>query len=327
MKDAANTVNKQLFPNPFIEQRADPWIYRHADGYYYFTASVPEFDRIELRRAKVLTGLAESTRVVVWTKPSIGPMSALIWAPEIHFIEEKWYIYFAAAPSEEIVDGLFNHRMFVLENASSNPLEGKWTEKGQIHTAWDTFALDATSFSHKGKQYLVWAQKAPHIAGNSNLYISELENPWTLRGEQVLLTKPEFSWEIIGFKVNEGPAVLSRNGKLFITYSASATDHHYCLGLLTADADCDPLDAAAWSKSPQPVFQTSERTRQYGPGHNCFTVAEDELEDVLVYHARSYKEIVGNPLYDPNRHARLKKIDWDEDGNPVFGEPAADDPS
>ncbi len=325
MRDRTDLASSTTYPNPLIEQRADPWIYKHVDGYYYYTASVPEFDRIELRRSQTLSGLASAEPVILWTKHDEGPMSALIWAPEIHAIEGKWYIYFAAAASEEIVDGLFNHRMFVLECASSNPLEGEWTEKGQIRTAWDTFALDATFFAHRGKHYLVWAQKAPHIAGNSNLYISEMENPWTVRGEQVLLTTPELPWETIGFKVNEGPAVLEREGKLFITYSASATDHHYCMGLLTADADCDPLDAAAWRKSPHPVFQTSEQTGLYGPGHNSFTKTEDGKADVIIYHARSYKEIVGNPLYDPNRHTRAQVFGWSAEGNPVFGEPAADD--
>lgn len=321
MNPSAQKADKTIFPNPLIDQRADPWVCRHADGYYYLTASVPEYDRIELRRSRTLAGLADGERAVVWTKPPSGPNSALIWAPELHHIDGKWYIYFAAAPSEEIVDGLFNHRMYVLENGSSDPFAGDWIEKGRIATAWDTFSLDATSFAHRGKRYLVWAQKAPDIEGNSNLYISEMENPWTLRGKQALLTKPDLPWERIGFLVNEGPAVLERGGKLFITYSASATDHHYCIGLLEADAEADPLDPSAWRKSDSPVFATSEANGIYGPGHSCFTVAEDGETDVLVYHARSYKEIVGNPLYDPNRHARAQAFGWDAEGRPAFGEP------
>ena len=43
---------------PWIMQRADPYIYRHTDGCYYFTASVPAYDRIILRRADSLAGLA-----------------------------------------------------------------------------------------------------------------------------------------------------------------------------------------------------------------------------------------------------------------------------
>ena len=33
---------------PWILQRADPYVYRHTDGTYYFTASVPAYDRIVL---------------------------------------------------------------------------------------------------------------------------------------------------------------------------------------------------------------------------------------------------------------------------------------
>ncbi|GIP57608.1 glycoside hydrolase family 43 protein [Paenibacillus woosongensis] len=311
------------FKNPIIEQRADPWVYLHSDGYYYFTASVPEYDRIEVRRARTIQGLGEAEPVVAWRKYETGPLSANIWAPEIHYIQGKWYIYFAAARTTETKDGLFDHRMYVLENSAVNPLEGTWVEKGQVRTRWESFALDATVFEHRGDLYYVWAQKDPEIDGNSNMYISKMSNPWTLTGEQTMISTPEYDWETIGFKVNEGAAVLKRNGKIFISYSASATDHNYCMGLLCADENADLLDPRAWSKSPVPVFQTNEEHGQYGPGHNSFTVTEDG-RDVIVYHARNYKEITGDPLYDPNRHTRAQIFHWNEDGTPNFGEPLPD---
>lgn len=314
----------QLFTNPVIPQRADPWVYKHTDGYYYFTASVPEYDRLEVRRAKTIQELGSAEPVVVWRKYETGPMSANIWAPEIHFIGGKWYIYFAAARTSETVDGLFDHRMFVIENDSANPLEGNWTEKGQIKANWESFALDATSFEHEGVQYLVWAQKDPAIKGNSNLYIAAMSNPWTISGKQVMIATPEYDWEKIGFLVNEGAAVLKRNGKIFISFSASATDYNYCMGLLSAADTSDLLDPASWSKTAEPVFQTSEVTGQYGPGHNSFTVSPDGEQDIIVYHARNYKEIVGDPLYDPNRHTRAQVFGWNEDGTPNFGIPVAD---
>lgn len=318
-------VFKQInITNPLIEQRADPWIYKHTDGYYYFTASVPEYDRIELRRSETIQGLAEAPAVTIWRKHESGRMSANIWAPELHYIDGKWYVYFAAAHTSDTKDGLFDHRMFVLENASANPLEGAWEEKGQIKTKWESFSLDATTFEHNGIRYYVWAQKDPDIPGNSNLYISEMENPWTLKGEQVCLTIPEYEWEKIGFLVNEGAAVLKKNGRIFMTYSASSTDEHYCMGMLTADENSNLLDPASWRKSPEPVFATSEANSQYGPGHNSFTVSEDGTLDLLVYHARSYKEIEGDPLYDPNRHTRVQPIMWNEDGTPNFGVPRPD---
>jgi GH43 family beta-xylosidase len=64
--------------------------------------------------------------------------------------------------------------------------------------------------------------------------------------------------------------------------------------------------------------------RQYGPGHNSFTVSEDGSEDILVYHARTYTEIVGDPLYDPNRHTRAQVFSWKEDSTPNFGKPVPD---
>ena len=310
------------WPNPLIEQRADPFILRHGDS-YYFIASVPEYDRLEIRRADTLTGLRDAQPAVVWRKPEHGPMSELIWAPELHLIDGSWIIYYAAAPTRAIKDGLFQHRMFALECRDSDPLTGKWHERGQVRTPIDSFALDATSFEHQGKQWYLWAQKDPAIPGNSNLYLAELENPWTLKTPPVMLSRPEYEWECAGFSVNEGPAAIRHGNRLFVSYSASATDENYCMGLLWIDADADPMQAANWSKSPRPVFTTHWLNRQYGPGHNSFTTAENG-EDILVYHARNYTEIEGDPLWDPNRHTRIKTFHWDSDGMPDFGTPPAE---
>jgi GH43 family beta-xylosidase len=311
---------KQQFINPIIPQRADPWVYKHTDGYYYFTASVPEYDLIEVRRSATIQGLGQAEPVVAWRKHETGPMSANIWAPEIHYIDDKWYIYFAAARSDEA----YNHRMYVIENESANPLEGQWIEKGQIVTGWESFSLDSTTFEHEGIRYLVWAQKDPAIPGNTNLYIAPMSNPWTIQGPQKMITMPEYEWEKIGYLVNEGPAVIKRNGRIFITYSASATDHHYCMGLLAASDTDDLMDPSSWIKSAEPVFSTNETTGQFGPGHNSFTIAEDGLTDILIYHARNYKEITGDPLNDPNRHTRAQSFGWHSDGNPDFGIPVPD---
>ena len=311
------------YPNPLVFQRADPCIYKHEDGYYYFTASVPAYDRIEIRRSKTLAGLEQAETFTAWKHHSKGEMSSLIWAPEIHYLCGKWYIYFAAAPNDEVTGDTFNHRMYVLENSDPNPLTPNWIEKGQIHTGWESFSLDATVFEHKNKLYYIWAQEDKGLSekSHSNLYISAMENPWTLKGQPALLTHPEYDWERKMFWVNEGPSVLEKNGHIFLTYSASATDENYCLGMLVANADDDLLDSNAWKKIDHPVFGTSYPHHVYGPGHNSFTVSEDGKTDLLVYHARNYTEIEGDPLYDPNRHTRVQPIHWREDGMPDFGVP------
>ncbi len=307
---------------PLIEQRADPYIYKHTDGYYYFTASVPLYDRIELRRATTIAGLATAPTVDAWHKPETGPYSELVWAPELHFNDGAWYVYFAAAPSRAIKDNLFQHRMYAIRNRHANPLEGEWEFMGQVDTGIDSFCLDATTFTHKGTLYYLWAQKDPAIEGNSNLYIAPMKTPWQIEGAPILLSKPEHDWETIGFWVNEGPSVLRRNGKIFISYSASATDHNYAMGLLWADEDADLLDPHSWTKSAQPVLRTCYDHGVYGPGHNSFTLAEDNDTVMLVYHARTYTEIVGDPLWNPDRHTFVKPLRWDDQGMPVFGRPS-----
>ncbi len=308
------------YKNPVVSQRADPWIYLHTDGWYYFTASVPAYDGIELRRAKHIEDLADAQTVTVWEKHDTGEMSCQIWAPEIHYVDGKWYIYFAAGHTMEV----FDHRIYVLESSAENPLDGPWVEKGRVDTSWDSFALDATSFVLDGTQYLIWAQHKQGIPGHSNLYIARMKNPWTLGSEAVMLSRPQFDWECKKFSVNEGPAVIQRNGKIFISYSASATDSNYCMGLLWINEGDEVLDASKWFKSGAPVFATSEKNGQYGPGHNSFTVAEDGETDLLVYHARNYEEISGDELANPDRHTRVQPFTWDEKGMPLFGEPIPD---
>jgi GH43 family beta-xylosidase len=309
------------YTNSLVAQRADPHIVKHSDGFYYLTATVPQYDRIVLRRATTLQGLASAPETVIWRRHTSGEMGAHIWAPEIHFINNRWYIYFAAGRTDDI----WRIRMYVLENASANPLTGAWTERGRIVTPWDTFSLDASTFVHNGVRYLVWAQSEPGISTNSNLYIARMgANPWQITGATTRLSVPTLAWETRGFRVNEGPAVIVRNNRVFLTYSASATDANYCLGLLTASASADLLNPASWTKSPNPVFVSNANTSQYGPGHNSFTVSEDGQSDILVYHDRSYRDISGDPLNDPNRRTRIQKVYWNADGTPNFGIPVPD---
>ncbi|KFF31561.1 family 43 glycosylhydrolase [Bifidobacterium bombi] len=311
------------YENPIVLQRADPWVLKDGDT-YYFTSSDPRYDTIGIRSAKRIDDLQKAPEVTIWHRHDSGPMSKYIWAPELHKVSGKWYIYFAAAQTDFEASGLPTHRMYVLENADADPMSGNWTEKGRIETPIDSFSLDATTEVIDGVQYLVWAQKDPAIEGNSNLYIARMSDPWTLASEPVMLSRPEYDWECIDFLVNEGPAFLLHADKVFLTYSASGTGVPYAVGLLTASRGSDLLDPASWTKSPVPVFKTCQANGQYGPGHNSFTKSEDGQQDLMVYHARNYTHIEGDPLFDPNRHARVGVVNWKADGTPDFGVPQPD---
>jgi hypothetical protein len=187
----------------------------------------------------------------------------------------KWYIYFAAGRT----DNVWAIRMYVLENGSANPLSGTWTEKGRIATPLDTFSLDATTFVHNGTRYLSWAQNDPAVGSGTNLYLARMSNPWTISGTPARISVPTHAWETVGHRVNEGPAVIIRNGRVFMAFSASATDSNYCLGLLTASASSDLMNPVSWSKNPQPVFRSK----------------------------------------DGQSDTRLQKLYWNADGTPNFG--------
>lgn len=301
------------YKNPLVEQRADPWVYKGDTNEYYFVATAPEYDRIEIRKANTINELSEAPVRVIWTKHQTGAMGHHIWAPELHHINGKWYIYFAAGEAEQI----WNIRMYALSNDAEDPTLGEWKEEGRIYTQNESFSLDATTFENNGNRYLIWAQNVRE-GENTSLLISEMETPIKLKGPEVIITDPKLDWERIGYKVNEGPAVLKRNGKIFVTYSASATDHNYCIGLLWADENDDLLNPDSWHKSGKPVFYSNEELKRFGPGHNCFTVAEDGKTDLMIYHARDYKKIEGAALDDPNRDTRVREISWTKDGFPDF---------
>lgn len=305
---------------PLVLQRADPWIHRHHDGRYFFIATAPEFDRIEISQASTIAGIRDAVPKVVWKKYDRGPMSEHIWAPELHHIDGVWYVHFAAALAEDP----WRIRMHVLANDSEDPMEGTWSELGEIKTQFDTFSLDATHFELNGQRYLIWAQSDIGGTYNSALWISEMSSPTELVGKQSIITVPNLPWETIGYKVNEGAAVLIRDEKIFVSYSASATDHNYAMGLLSADIDSDLLDPNSWTKSREPVFYTNEALKRYGPGHNSFVLAEDGETYLMVYHARDYKELQGTPLTDPNRHTHVRKLLWDENGYPDFAQDLSD---
>jgi GH43 family beta-xylosidase len=308
------------YNKPWIAQRADPYVCRHTDGRYYFTASVPEFDKIILRSADSIKGLSTAEEVTIWVKHAEGEQSIHIWAPEIHYIYGGWYIYYAAGDKDDI----WEIRPYVLKCTGQDPMKDEWVELGMMQAAdsdlfsFHAFSLDATVFEHRGENYYIWAEKTGVGKMVSNLYIARMEGPNKLATDQVLLTTPDYAWERVDFWVNEGPAILKYDGKIFMTFSASATGECYCMGLMYVDENADILDPHNWTKLNYPVLKTDAEKGIYGPGHNSFVVARDGQTQLCVYHARQYDEITGDPLYDHNRHAMLMKISYDEKGFPVF---------
>ena len=310
----------RTFTNPLLSSGADPWcIYK--DGFYYYTNTTGR--NITLWKTKSIAGLKSAEKKIVFTPPATGAYSKELWAPEIHFLHGKWYIYFAADSGKNI-----DHCLWVLENSSADPLNGEWILKGKLTTPEDKWSIDGSLFEHNQQLYAIWSGWEGDVNGQQNIYIAKMKNPWTVEGERAKISSPELSWEIHGdlnnaddvphVNVNEGPEVLVHDNKVFLIYSASGcwTDF-YALGMLTASADSDLMNPASWKKNPEPVFKQSPENSVYAPGHNSFFKSPDGKEDYILYHANA-KPGQGCGGF---RSPRAQKFTWNKDGSPNFGVP------
>lgn len=333
----SDVVNKGSKTDVFIADRADPYIVKGNDGYYYFTASYPMrgasdtegYDRIVLRRSKTLDGLKNAEEKPVWDEKDSTTSHRFIWAPEMHYIGGKWYLYYAGSG---VSDNTWDINCRVLMCKGDDPYNDEWEEKGIFQRAagdsfsFTGFSLDMTYFENNGKSYVIWAQKP--LNGTSNLYMAEVDpkEPWKATTPAMLLTKPEYYWECQVIPVNEGPSVLIHDGRVIVAYSASATGPEYCLGFMYADAKADLMDIKSWTKQKTAALTSDDLIDEYGPGHNSFT-KDEEGNDIFVYHSRG-KECYegrcgysnGDPLYDPCRSARIRKVAWGENGLPILNQ-------
>ncbi|WP_046245057.1 glycoside hydrolase family 43 protein [Hymenobacter terrenus] len=305
------------FTNPLLASGPDPWVIEK-DGFYYYMHTNGR--NLVLRKTAKMSELSSALSRVIWTPPTTGPNSSDIWAPEIHFLDGKWYVYYTAGPG----NCCGSQRLWVLENASADPTTGTWTEKGQlIVPGEDLWAIDATILEQNGNRYAIWSGQEAG-SDQQNLYIARMSNPWTLTGPRVRLSQPQESWEINGFptfpKVNEGPQILKHGGKTFLVYSAShCSSDSYALGMLTASSTADPMDPAAWTKSATPVFTQNPAARAFGPGHNSFFTSKDGQQNWILYHANPQ---AGQGCGD-FRTPRMQPFTFRADGMPDFGTPVA----
>jgi GH43 family beta-xylosidase len=306
--DRGTTTRVSDFYNVVAPAGADPWVMKHSDGWYYgtWTTNVD----VTLVRSPTISAFGGGERKVVYTPPA-GVKN--LWAPEIHRIDGRWYIYVAADDGNNT-----NHRMFVLENSSANPFHGRFQLKGKVfdRTA-DRWAIDGTVLRVRDRLYFVWSGWEGSEDVAQNLYIAPLQNPWTLGGRRVIISRPSLPWEARGGPpaVNEGPQVLVKGEFLHIVYSAAGSwSDHYCLGLLSARIDSDLLAASSWTKRPLPVFESAPGVP--GPGHCSFVSSPDGRDEWIIYHAARYRGARWTRLL------RAQPFGWTDDGTPSFGRPA-----
>ena len=291
--------------NPILPAPAqDPHVTLHRGLYYYCESAATG---IYLRVAQDFLALGQAPRVLVWAPPKKGPASQNVWAPELHILNGRAYIYFAADDGNNA-----RHRMWVLTAETENLL-GRYRLAASLDTGG--WAIDGTVFSDdRGALYCVWSGWPGRVDGQQNLYISRMADPLTLIGPRVLIAKPDQSWERKGMPICEGPQVLRREGRTFIVYSASASwTADYCLGMLVSEGR-DLLNPQSWKKAGQ-VFGRNEHA--WGVGH-CGFLETPQGEHWIFYHAKTLRR----PGWG-DREVRAQPFAWSTVGWPILGEPAA----
>jgi GH43 family beta-xylosidase len=309
---SADVAARGTFANP-LYKGADPWVVRH-EGHYYLCQS----DNRSISIWKSTSPIERGERKVVWRAPASGWNRAQVWAPELHFVRGKWYIYYAASRGTNEY-----HRMGVLEAATDDP-QGPYIDRGMLYTGDDVqhgtddkWAIDGTVFEHRGRLYLAWSGWE-HDRDIQFLYLAEMSNAWTVSSKRVRLCDNDtYAWERVGEDVtqrglHEAPQFLARGGKVCLVYSCSASwQRTYKLGMLVADADL--LDPKSWRKLDRPVFEPTDEV--FGVGHCCFTTSPDGKEDWILYHSKVRRS------EGWERMVRAQKFRWTEDGLPDFGRP------
>lgn len=159
------------YVNPLFQKGPDPWALFH-EGIYYYMHTVQ--DSLVLWKTTDVTDVKNAPRKTVWI-PTESSNKCHLWAPEIHNIDGKWYIYYAADDGNTD-----NHQMYVLENVNKDPFDGEFVMKGRISTDKDNnWAIDGSVFQNKGELYMVWSgwQTRRVDTETQCIYIARMENP------------------------------------------------------------------------------------------------------------------------------------------------------
>lgn len=305
------------FTNP-IGPGADPWVFKKDDTYVF---SESGGDGVYISVSETLTDM-HARRSQVWRQPDEGWNASHIWAPEIHYVQGTWYIYYTAG---EAGPPFIHQRSGVLRAVKDDPL-GDYEDMGMLYTGDDIetgedikWAIDLTVLELDDQLYAIWSgweKNADTDRTPQHLYIAGMENPWTISSNRVKISSPEEDWETgTELAINEGPQILrNEQGDVFIIYSASESWlPAYNLGQLRlASPDADPMNPENWIKTG-PVFQGAGEV--YGVGHASYTTSPDGSEQWILYHTKV------SPEPGWNRAVHMQPFTWNEDGSPGFGTP------
>lgn len=301
-----NAQKTETITNPILQRGADPWVVADGDTFHYCYVRK---DTVFLKSVKRISELPHTKERSIWIPEKGTAYSKEVWAPELHFLDGRWYVYVAADDGKNE-----NHRMYVLATSGAN-INEEFSFVGKISDKSDKWAIDGSPFKYKGKLYFIWSGWEGEKNVEQNIYIAKMDSPTSIMSERILISRPDYDWEKRGSSkdlptINEGPEILEKNGKLFLIYSAAGSwSDYYCLGMLEFTGE-NPMLVSSWTKNPKPVFESNEIVTS--PGHASF-IKINKL-DYIVYHSARQK----GAAWD--RQINIQSFGW-KNGKPEFGTP------
>lgn len=328
------TQTELTFTNP-IAGIPDPWIIQHNGNYYVCKA---QGDGLNISKSDKLSVISATKNV--WKCPyDIGtnkPWNVTnVWAPELHRIDGRWYIYYAAGRPHDETNSYQFQRSGVLRAKTDDPM-GEWEDMGMLYTgesyqpgitptnANTQYAIDLSVFRLNGQLYAVWSGN-PVGSSDQKLYIATMSDPCTITSSRVVISSADKYWETYNSKINEGPAFLKNKekGKFFVVYSCNGSwTKQYRLGyIMLNDTLSNPTKSVNWTKSATEAFYRCDDTANQdgvnGVGHCSFTKSPDGTEDWIVYHVKNKND----NTWSSGRSTFIQKFVWKTDGTPNFGTP------
>ena len=288
------------FTNPVSDvYLADPQCFYYQGTYYAVGTGASEAGDEKLP-AKVVPML-KSHDLQRWEpvghvlEPPSEEKGGSFWAPEVHFDQGTFYLYYASN------GGGKDDKGFHLRVATSQKPEGPYTDIGKPLTdlAHNPFAIDATAFrDDDGQWYLFYAtdfydSDATTFRGTA-LVMDKLKTMTELDGHPQTVMRAHWSWQLYlphrlmgGVRADwytlEGPCVTRHDGKYYCFYSGGNYGNDtYGVDSLVADRITGPWRETGQYRGPQ--IMRSVPGKVIGPGHNGLVTAPDG-QDYLVYHA------------------------------------------
>lgn len=310
-------VHQNRYEFPVAWNKADPCICKWKGKYYFISTN--DLDRehtIYMREADSIPGLVTARQVKILDAYTYPHLVGLLWAPELHIIEGKLYIFHAGTPQGFLQER--SHVMVLKENG--NPMKASDWEApvpvlrrdGSYLYGEEGITLDMTVFEAGGRHYACWSQRQfKPVDQGAWLYIALIDSkePWKLTTDPVLLSMPEYGWANNHTFVDEGPFALKTKDKLYLTFSSAAVDSTYVVGLMSTDPDADLLNPDNWLKENYPLLSSRSVEGEFGTGHNAYVTDDDGLV-WNTYHAR--------PGVDGPRSTGIRRVHFNAEGFPVL---------